>query len=98
MKRHTRLTLIHCNPEPAPKTGNDPASQLIDPTSQMQADIALGFAEQCLCETREDLIEYARRNGLVNHLRFFLERRNRLDLEWWLWLDALDKTDQPREV
>ena len=98
MKRYPRLTLIHCTLDQAQSTGYDPVSQSIDPISQMQADIALGFADQCLCETREDLIEYARRNGLVNYLRFFLERRNWLDLEWSFRLETLDKTDQQREV
>jgi hypothetical protein len=53
-----------------------------DDMDVMHADMALGFAAQDRCSTRDELVAYAWNESLVPYLRYFLERRGWLDDDW----------------
>jgi len=48
----------------------------------MSADMTLGIAAQDHCQSREELVDYAREVELIPYLRFFVERRGWLDDDW----------------
>ena len=61
-----------------------------DDLNLLRVDLALGFAEQCICTTRDELAAYARDRELVPYLRSFLERRGWLDKDWARRVERLE--------
>ena len=61
-----------------------------DETDIIHADMALGMFDQNFAKDRDDLVQYAIRQGLTGHLPGFLERRGLLDDDWARRLKELD--------
>ena len=53
------------------------------------ADVSLGLACQEFCRTRDDLTDFALRQGLAPYLKPFLQRRGWIDDDWSKRLDEL---------
>ncbi|MGB5564273.1 MAG: hypothetical protein WBN02_18370 [Sedimenticolaceae bacterium] len=53
-----------------------------DVTAFMIADLGLGMYEQNFAENRQQLVDYAVRQGLIWALPEFLDRRGWLDADW----------------
>ena len=54
------------------------------------ADMALGLACQDICQSRDELTEFALKKGLAPYLEPFLNRRGWLDDDWCKRLQALN--------
>jgi hypothetical protein len=71
-----REAALQLSPRRDPKIASDDFQEL------MNADMALGIAAQDLCNTRDELIAFAREAQLVPYLEEFLARRGWLDDDW----------------
>jgi hypothetical protein len=60
----------------------DPNDRSDDFQELMNADFALGIAGQDFCNTRDELIAFAREAQLLPYLEDFLARRGWLDDDW----------------
>ena len=58
----------------------------------IKADMALGIACQDLCQSRDDLADYALRKRLVPYLAPFLQRRGWIDNDWAKRLQVLNES------
>ena len=58
------------------------------------ADMALGLACQDICQSRDELTEFALKRDLAPYLEPFLKRRGWLDDDWCKRLEALSATFQ----